>query len=123
MALPDRDFFGEQSEALCIDVSEKNFIKSLWDLYCSKIEGLNIASSNNDELHDRGLSNNNEHESPLSAKDLISDVLKTINDSQEPDSTTTLPEQIDWLDEQITILNRLKADLELSLRNASEASQ
>jgi hypothetical protein len=120
MSLPNSDEFTDLSEILGINLSDKNHIKSLWDLYCNKVEKPTISSSETDKLNERLITHSEEPQRYLTSDHVVSDILNTIRDEKKSQPTTTLKEQFDWIDEQITILSRLKGDLELSLRNASE---
>lgn len=119
MPMPDQDAFAKQAEFLGISLSEKNFIKSLWDQYFSKATGLTTSSSELDEQTEGILAYGEEGQEYLGDEHMAYDILNAIHNKQKSVSTTTRQEQLDWIDHQITILRRLKADLELILRHAS----
>jgi hypothetical protein len=118
--MPEHDFIATQAEILGITLSDKNFVKSLWDQHCSNITSLSQPSS--DALEESGqesLEAEEEWQDRLSANDKILSILNAIRDDQELQLTTAHKEQLDWIEKQITILQRLKGDIELSLRYAS----
>lgn len=117
--MPDHDFIANQAEMLGITLSDKNFVKSLWDKYCSTITDLSQSVSEADEPCQKSLESGIEWEDNLSDKDKILAILNAIQDNQEPLPAATSQEQLDWIEQQITILYRLKGDLELGLRYTS----
>ena len=117
--MPDKDVTTDQADALGITWSAKNYIKSLWDLYCSNVTGLTFLSSDPDGLDESLPEQREEQQEHLSDEYVVRDILNSSCGDPGSPPTATLEEKIDWVDEQIIILYRLKGDLELSLRNAS----
>jgi len=118
--MPEYDFIAYQAEMLGINFSDKNFIKSLWDQYCSNITSFSQSPSDAvDEPSQESLENDEEWHDHLSTNDKILSILNAIRNDQEPPLTTARKAQLDWIEQQITILHRIKGDIELSLRYAS----
>lgn len=117
--MTDQDSFAKQAEILGISLSEKNFIKLLWDQYFSKATGLTSFSIELDEQTEGILAYGEEDQEDPGDEHIAYDILNAIQNKRKYVSSTTRQEQLDWIDHQITILRRLKADLELILRHAS----
>lgn len=117
--MPDKDVFADQAEALGITWSDKNHMRSLWDQYCSDVAELMPVSDSIDDASNKPPEQNKDLSRHLSGEQVIRDILKVLQNDWELAPSTMRQEQVVWLNEQITILNRLKGDLELGLRNAS----
>lgn len=118
--MPEHDLIANQAEILGISLSDKNFVKSLWDQYCSDIKSLSPPPCDAaEESSQQSLETEEEWQDHLSTGEKILTILHAIRDDQEPQPTTVHQEQLDWIEQQITILHRLKGDIELSLRHAS----
>jgi len=118
--MPAHDFIANQAETLGITLSDENFVKSMWNHYCSDITSLSQPPGDAVEESGPGsLEVEDEWQDRLSNNDKIISILNAIRNDQEPQLVTAHQEQLDWIEKQITLLYRLKGDIELSLRYAS----
>lgn len=117
--MPDNTFITDKAETLGINLSEESLIKSLWEQYCLKIKSSSSLLGETDELEDALLEESDEGQEFMSDVNMIREILNTIREHEDSMPKTTLEQKIRWVEQRIMILNRLKGDLELSLRHAS----
>ena len=116
------DNYPERVKALGLPDSNSNYIKSLWKEHCRDITGLEFTDNEED--------NGEEYLVQVEASnqqdpDYLSSILKAIN--AEPERIKTGKhnpyEEQQWLEQKLTILARLKSQIELRLRNNSAAHE
>lgn len=109
-----------KADALGITKDTTNYLKKLWRIHCKDIEGLDFAATDlEEEIEDF---QNLEHEDTSGAHQFAK-IISIIN-SEEKDAVDGDQQHLyDWLEKKIFILNRLKSDLELQLRNATIVGQ
>lgn len=116
---PDYEDFDAIAEMLGVIWSDKNYIKSLWDQYCSSITGLAALHEDTGSIHEELIEQDESRGLQLNTDHIINEILNTIQKKENEGTAAAVKEQIKWLEQQIATMNRIKGDIELSLRNTS----
>ena len=116
------DNYQERARALGLPDSNSHYIKRLWKEQCRDIKGLEFTDNENND----GEEDLVEVEAlKQQDADYLSSILEAIN--AEPEKIKTgnhnLYKEQQWLEQKLTILARLKSQIELRLRNNSAAHE
>lgn len=112
------DNYQERARALGLPDSNSDYIKSLWKEHCRDIKGLEFTDKENNDGEEELV----EVEAlKQQDADYLSSILEAINTEPEKIKTGNhnLYKEQQWLEQKLTILARLKSQIELRLRNNS----